>query len=243
MAHPQIDNHARQQTRRGEQAHTSAEAARAGIEKLADVRQRTTEGAWKGGVDARTWLLPFAAWMRAGEAAWRPYAQAWSFGEHGSEPLAEPAWTTPNSIRLELASMRVRAFSRAQTSKPATLILAPFALHGATIADFAPGHSIVETLQHAGVSPLLLVECKSATPSMRFFSIDTYLADLNVAIDALGGTVNLVGLCQGGWLSLIYAAQFPAKVNSLVLAGSPIDLDAAPSRLVQAARTTGSQHV
>ena len=238
MAHPQIDNHTRQQTRRGEQAHTSAEAARARIEKLAVVRQRTTADAWKGGIDARTWLLPFTAWMRAGEAAWRPYAQAWSFGEHGSEPLAEPAWTTPNSIRLELASMRVREFSRAQTPEPATLILTPFALHGATIADFAPGHSIVETLQHAGVSPLLLVECKSATPSMRFFSIDTYLAELNVVIDALGGTVNLVGLCQGGWLSLIYAAQFPAKVNRLVLAGSPIDLDAAPSRLVQAARTT-----
>src|SRR3954447_5794472 len=238
MATPQIDNHAREQTRRGEQAHTSAEAARAGIEKLADVRQRKTEVAWKVGVDGRTWILPFTAWMRAGEAAWLPYAQAWSFGEHGSEPLAEPAWTTRNSIRLELASMRVREFSGAQTSEPATLILAPFALHGATIADFAPGHSIVETLQHAGVSPLLLVECKSATPSMRFFSIDTYLADLNVVIDELGGTVNLVGLCQGGWLSLIYAAQFPAKVSSLVLAGSPIDLDAAPSRLVQAARTT-----
>src|SRR5829696_8631554 len=73
---------------------------------------------------------------------------------------------------------------------------------------------------------------------MRLFSTDTYLAALNVAIDALGGTVNLVGLCQGGWLSLIYAARFPAKVNGLVLAGSPIDLDAAPSRLVQAARTT-----
>jgi len=47
---------------------------------------------------------------------------------------------------------------------------------------------------------------------MRFFSIDTYVADLNVAVDELGGTVNLVGLCQGGWLSLIYAARFPAKV-------------------------------
>src|SRR3954469_6025247 len=237
MAHPQTGNHAREQAKRDEQTPTNAEAARAGIEKLVDVRQRATEDAWKGGVDVRTWLLPFTAWMRAGEAAWLPYTQAWSFGEYGSETLAEPAWTTRNSIRLELASMRVREFSRAQTSEPATLILAPLALHGATIADFAPGHSIVETLQHAGGSRLLLVECKSATPSMRFFSIGTFLADPYVAIDALGGTVNLVGLCQGGWLSLIYAAQFPAKVTSLVLAGSPIDLDAAPSRLVQAART------
>src|SRR5688500_2951809 len=60
MAHPQIDNYARQQTRRGEQARTNAEAARAGIEKLADVRQQKAEVGWKGGVDARTWLLPFA---------------------------------------------------------------------------------------------------------------------------------------------------------------------------------------
>src|SRR3954447_1031411 len=175
----------------------------------------------------------------AGErSAWLEYAKAWSLGAPGSNLPAEPAWTTRNSIRLELPSMRVREFFRAPTSNPATLIIAPFALHGATIADFAPGHSIVETLQEAGVSLLLVVECKSATPSMRFFSIDTYLADLNVAVDELGGTVNLVGLCQGGWLSLIYAARFPAKVNGLVLAGSPIDLDAAPSHLVETAWMT-----
>src|SRR3954462_12374172 len=65
MATPQIDNHAREQTRRGEQARTSAEAARARIEMLADVRQRKTEVAWKVGVGDRTWLLPFEAWMSA----------------------------------------------------------------------------------------------------------------------------------------------------------------------------------
>ena len=114
------------------------------------------------------WLLPFTALMRASEAAWLEYAKAWSLDEPESNLPAEPAWTTRNSIQLDLPSMRMREFSRAPTSNPATLIIAPFALHGATIADFAPGHSIVETLQHAGVSPLLLVECKSATPSMPF---------------------------------------------------------------------------
>ena len=48
-------------------------------------------------------------------------------------------------------------------------------------------------------------------------SIDTYLADLNVVVDHLGGAVDLIGLCQGGWLSLMYAARFPAKVRRLVL--------------------------
>jgi poly(3-hydroxybutyrate) depolymerase len=58
---------------------------------------------------------------------------------------------------------------------------------------------------------------------MKNFDIDTYLADLNAAVDSLGGLVHLVGLCQGGWMSAMFAARFPGKVKSLVLAGSPID--------------------
>ena len=55
MAHPQTDTHAREQTRRDEQAHKNADAARAGVEKLADFRQRATDDAWtsvENGMDA-----------------------------------------------------------------------------------------------------------------------------------------------------------------------------------------------
>src|SRR3954466_13610459 len=55
MASPQTDTHAREQTRRDEQAHKNGDDARAGIEKLADFRQRATDGAWKSmesGMDA-----------------------------------------------------------------------------------------------------------------------------------------------------------------------------------------------
>jgi pimeloyl-ACP methyl ester carboxylesterase len=54
---------------------------------------------------------------------------------------------------------------------------------------------------------------------MRFWSIDDYLCTLNVLVDELGG-VDLVGLCQGGWMALIYAARFLAKVRKLALAGA-----------------------
>jgi len=52
-----------------------------------------------------------------------------------------------------------------------------------------------------------------------------------VLVDQLGGRVDLVGLCQGGWLSLLYAARFPAKVGKLVLAAAPVDIAAAQSGL------------
>ena len=76
---------------------------------------------------------------------------------------------------------------------------------------------------------------------MRFCTIDDYLAALNILIDQLGGTVDLVGLCQGGWMSLTYAARFPDKVRKLVLAGAPIDIAAGRSKLsVLANNTPGS---
>jgi poly(3-hydroxyalkanoate) synthetase len=45
-------------------------------------------------------------------------------------------------------------------------------------------------------------------------------------------------LCQGGWLSLVYAARFAGKVRRLVLAGAPIDLMAEPSLPSAEARIT-----
>ncbi len=70
---------------------------------------------------------------------------------------------------------------------------------------------------------------------MRYLAIDQYLADLNVAVDEIGAPVDLIGLCQGGWLSLVYAARFPEKVRRLVLAGSPVDASV-DSGLVQLVR-------
>ncbi len=139
-------------------------------------------------------------------------------------------WTTSNTVALELASMRLRNFST-DTGGRATLICAPYALHGATIADFAPGHSVVEALCQGGLSRVFVTDWRSATPETRYFSIDNYLADLNVAVDELGPPVDLIGLCQGGWLALVYAARFPKKVRRLVLVGAPIDIAAAESQL------------
>jgi len=80
------------------------------------------------------------------------------------------------------------------------------------------------------------VEIRDAKTKLR--TIDSYLCDLNVAVDDIGPPVDLIGLCQGGWLSLVYAARFAGKVRRLVLAGAPIDLMAEPSLPSAEARIT-----
>jgi poly(3-hydroxyalkanoate) synthetase len=142
----------------------------------------------------------------------------------------EPLWATPNEIALELSSMRLREFSPA-SGGPAALIVAPFALHYSNVVDFASGHSLVAAVQNAGRSRVFVTDWRTATPEMRFFAIDNYLADINVAVDEIGGPVDLIGLCQGGWMALIYAARFPGKIRKLVLVGAPVDVSAGNSAL------------
>lgn len=146
------------------------------------------------------------------------------------EPGREPQWTTPHTITLELGTVRLRDFGRVGQKGPPTLLCAPYALHSAAITDLAPGHSLIAALRQAGVGPLFVTDWRSAVRDMRFLGIDDYLADLNVLADEIGTPVDLIGLCQGGWMALIFAARFPTKVRKLVLAGAPIDT-AAPSAL------------
>jgi poly(3-hydroxyalkanoate) synthetase len=171
----------------------------------------------------QAWLWP----LEAAQLALHTYAQWFADPKPAPSPAPDPmplAWTTPNTVALRLPSMRLREFSQRGSGQPPVVVCAPYALHGALLVDFAPDHSLVEALQKEGVSRIYVPDWRSATPEMRYLSIDNYLADLNVAIDEIGAPVDLVGPCQGGWLSLVYAARFPGKVRRLVLAGAPVDI-------------------
>jgi polyhydroxyalkanoate depolymerase len=172
--------------------------------------------------------------------AFWPVAMAAALAEEGAELFVKnikfveeeikihdelrPSLATPNRVRLNLRTMLLREYGKPEGIP--TVVDAPYAGHSAMIADYHKGQSLIETLLANGVAHVLLTDWKSATADMKDFDIDNYLAEMIVAIDDLGGRVNLIGICQGGWLSAMAAARFPGKVNALVLAGAPIDTDA-----------------
>jgi polyhydroxyalkanoate depolymerase len=176
------------------------------------------------------WFWPMAAGIELADEGLEAFADNLKFATLAQAITAPPPsqWATKNRVRLDLRTMRLRDFSPGEMAAGAVPVLvdAPYAGHSATIADYAKGQSLVETLLAAGLSQVLACDWKSATEDMKDFDIDTYLAEINAAIDDLGGRVHLIGLCQGGWMSAMFAARFPGKAASLVLAGSPIDTDA-----------------
>ncbi len=170
------------------------------------------------------WPIAMAASL-AGQGA-ELYARNLKFVEEEIKIHDElrPELATPNTVRLDLRTMKLREYG-----KPGgipTLVDAPHAGHTAVIADYRKGQSLIETLLANGIRQVVLTDWKPATDDMKDLEIDNYLAEVIVAIDDLGGRVNLVGLCQGGWVATMIAARFPEKVNALVLAGAPVDTDA-----------------
>jgi len=62
---------------------------------------------------------------------------------------------------------------------------------------------LVAALRRAGMNRLFVTDWRPATADMRLLGIDQYLADVNVLVDKIGSPIDLIGLCQGGWMALV----------------------------------------
>jgi poly(3-hydroxybutyrate) depolymerase len=127
-----------------------------------------------------------------------------------------PSWASANEIVFEAPVARLRDFSsRRRRGLVPTLVLPPQAGHDSCIVDYSAEQSQMRTLDWIG-----------ATSETAGASVEDYLDVIDRAVEHCGGQVNLIGDCQGGWLATIYAALYPERINTLTLAGSPIDFHA-----------------
>jgi poly(3-hydroxyalkanoate) synthetase len=139
-----------------------------------------------------------------------------------------PEWSSPNEVVLERPGLAVlrdfSAGSRARV-KP-TLVLPPQAGHHSSIVDYSAAQSQIDTIRGAGLERVWAMEWVGATAATRHAVVEDYIAFLDEALALIGEPVNLIGDCQGGWLAAIYAALRPELVNTLTIAGAPIDFHA-----------------
>lgn len=138
-----------------------------------------------------------------------------------------PQWASQHVIAAEWPLARLRDFSTADSvASIPTLFLPPQAGHDSCIVDYDPHQSQVKTAIDGGLTSVLSLDWIGATTDTKDASIEAYVAVISDAVATVGGKVNLVGDCQGGWLAVIYAALYPDTVNTLTIAGAPIDFHA-----------------
>jgi poly(3-hydroxybutyrate) depolymerase len=138
-----------------------------------------------------------------------------------------PRWHSANEVVFEASVARLRDFSAGSRSRVlSTLVLPPQAGHDSCIVDYSPAQSQMRTIRAAGLERAYALDWIGATTATKHATIDDYLDVIERAIDHIGDRVNLIGDCQGGWLATIYAARRPERVNTLTLAGAPVDFHA-----------------
>jgi poly(3-hydroxybutyrate) depolymerase len=137
-----------------------------------------------------------------------------------------PAWTTPHETVFEAPLGRLRDFSVSKRRVTPTLVLPPQAGHDSCIVDYSAKQSQMRTIVEAGLERAFSLDWVGATRETKDASIEDYVDLVDRAVEHCGGRVNLIGDCQGGWLATVYAALHPERVNTLTIAGAPIDFHA-----------------
>ncbi|WP_396909214.1 alpha/beta fold hydrolase [Mycolicibacterium sp.] len=186
---------------------------------------------------------PVEAWTSAAAAATKYAAQAVS---RRSSPLdiaedfaefarvvtlrEKPTWAHDSrEVRVWPLARLLDYSTAAPTAAVPTLVLPPQAGHASSVVDYGRTQSQMMTLRDGGLDNLYAMDWCPATAETADCSIEDYLTVLEEVVESLGGRVNLVGDCQGGWLAVIYAGLHPDHVNTITIGGAPIDTHAGES--------------
>jgi len=152
-------------------------------------------------------------------------------------------WSTPNDIVMEHEILRLRHFpnpDQENLERRPVLILPPQAGHHSNIADYSRDQSLVGVFHSYGFD-VYVVEWLSAQFEHRNLGMNDIIRLTDEAVETVRNItglfkIHLVGECQGGWQAAIYTSLYQEKIASLVTAAAPIDMEAAPSEIVDYAK-------
>jgi polyhydroxyalkanoate synthase len=94
--------------------------------------------------------------------------------------------------------------------------------------DLQPDRSIIRNLLQHGMD-LYIIDWGYPTKADMYLTLDDYINGyLNNCVDFVrksskAGKINLMGICQGGTFSAIYASLYPEKLKNLVTLVAPFD--------------------
>ena len=140
--------------------------------------------------------------------------------------------TTPREVVARIGGRTLYRIAIDGEKRVETPVLVVYAMVGHwTILDLQPDRSFLRNLAEGGCEVYML-DWGHPTAADQFddFSdlVDVYMDGF---IDAICDrhdipSVNLLGICQGGVLSLIYASLHPEKIRNLITCVTPVDFHA-----------------
>ena len=137
-----------------------------------------------------------------------------------------PVWSCAKTTLYHYLPLPGAARPPTRAARP---VLVCFALvNRPYILDLQPDRSLVRRLLEAGLD-VYLIDWGDPDEGDRWTTLEEYIevhlggAVGHVLASHPGGSLDLLGVCQGGVLSLVYSALHPAQVANLVTLTTPVD--------------------
>lgn len=148
-------------------------------------------------------------------------------------PLNTEAAVTPYDIVYAEDRIKLKHYIRSETieNKLKTPLLVIYALiNRETMLDLQPDRSVVQSFLKAGID-LYMMDWGYPTRKDRYISIDDHVNGyINNTVDYIRkktgfSKINLMGICVGGSMCTMYAAQHPDKIKNLITTVTPSSFD------------------
>ena len=162
--------------------------------------------------------------------------------QHLSEVREIDIATTPREVVWDDGKVELYRFRGKNPKKVQTPVLIAYALVNRwEMMDLQPKLSFINKLLEEGLD-IYLVDWGYAGKLDQCKTMEEYIVgNIGDCVDFIRRQhkiekVNLLGVCQGGVFSVIYAAVFPGKIKNLVTMVTPIDFDEKNGLLFQWAK-------
>lgn len=137
--------------------------------------------------------------------------------------------TSPKTAVYNEDKLTLYRYDRETEATFKTPVLIVYALVNTyKMLDLQPDRSYIKNLINAGID-VYLIDWGYPTKSDRFLSMDDYVNGyINNCVDFIRKKhrlekINILSICQGGTLSVVYSSLYPNKVKNLVTHVTPID--------------------
>ena len=139
--------------------------------------------------------------------------------------------TSPKTEVYAEDKLRLYHYDRETPATVKTPVLIVYALVNTyKMLDLQPDRSYIKSMLEQGFD-IYLVDWGYPSHTDKYLSIDDYVNGyINNCVDVLRkrhrtDKVNIISICQGGTLSVIYTALHPDKIKNLVTQVTPIDFE------------------
>lgn len=139
--------------------------------------------------------------------------------------------TTPSEVVFSEDKMKlIHYIPNVEKPHPVPILIVYALVNRYYILDLQPDKSVIKKLLEEGFD-VYVIDWGYPSGTDRYLTLDDYVNGyLNNAVDVIKersglDNVTLLGVCQGGTFSMMYAALHPEKVKNLVTLVAPVDFD------------------